>query len=527
MSLYAPTRPEDLMATLLDIERRLDNVEGVRGKRLSSEHENYLKTDGSRYMTGALDMDGNEIVNAKNPVLSADVHKGKVFLNSDTNQFEVNWGTDLDGVDTDDVPEGSANLYYTDVRARASQSATYPLEYDSSTGVHSSPAVLRSEKNIMLNAFRIAVNGSIGPLKMVDAFTDEFEDESGVDTAASTNESYDATDDFYKPTSTQGSALLDGTGDSLSVPDHADWAFGSGDFTMDLWVRLGKLPSTANQELITQWSSTTTDYSFLWRLTTDDKITFYYSENGSTTLSIASNILSWSLDTWYHLAVVRNGTTLTFYRDGVDSGGGTITETLWDTADSLYIGSRTDVSFFQGHMDEIRISKGIARWTANFTPPTSKYSSDANTQLLLHCNGPDGSTTFTDDGNTGHTVTANGDAQIDTAQYKFTGITDNMTLISNAETAESQPDDARIFIWEEDVDAITLNTDLKGSVSRDGGTTFSQATLASEGDYETGKQILSGSVDISAQPAGTSMVYKIETLNNKDLKLHGVGLSWR
>jgi len=102
----------------------------------------------------------------------------------------------------------------------------------------------------------------------------------------------------------------------------------------------------------------------------------------------------------------------------------------------------------------------------------------------------------------------------------------NMTLQSNSFTAEAQPDIARIVIFEEDVDSITLNTDLIASISRDGGTTFTNVTLVDEGNYESGKQILAASVDISGQPSGTSMEYKLITANTKDLKIHGVGLSW-
>lgn len=106
------------------------------------------------------------------------------------------------------------------------------------------------------------------------------------------------------------------------------------------------------------------------------------------------------------------------------------------------------------------------------------------------------------------------------------GITNNMTLISNSETAEAQPDTGRIVIFEEDVDSITENTHLKSYISRDNGTTYSQITLQDEGDYGSGKRILTGTVDISGQPAGTSMRYKIETLSNKSLKLHGCGMLW-
>ena len=90
----------------------------------------------------------------------------------------------------------------------------------------------------------------------------------------------------------------------------------------------------------------------------------------------------------------------------------------------------------------------------------------------------------------------------------------------------SDPIDARIVLFEEDVDAVTLNTDLKAWASRDGGTSFTQITLADEGDFETGKQILAGSADISGQPSGTSMKWKITTHNTTALNIHGVALQW-
>jgi hypothetical protein len=106
----------------------------------------------------------------------------------------------------------------------------------------------------------------------------------------------------------------------------------------------------------------------------------------------------------------------------------------------------------------------------------------------------------------------------------------DLTLISTATTAESAPSDARIVIFEQDIDSITINTDLKAYVSRDGGTNYSEVTLTDEGDYASGKQILAGSVDVSGQPSGTSMRWKIRGFNNsgdaKEFNLHGVCLTW-
>ena len=106
----------------------------------------------------------------------------------------------------------------------------------------------------------------------------------------------------------------------------------------------------------------------------------------------------------------------------------------------------------------------------------------------------------------------------------------DITLISTATTAQAAPSDARIVIFEQDIDSITLNTDLKAFVSRDNGSNYSEVTLTDEGDYASGKQIFAGSVDVSGQPSGTSMRYKIRGYNNsgdaKEFNLHGVCLTW-
>jgi len=121
-------------------------------------------------------------------------------------------------------------------------------------------------------------------------------------------------------------------------------------------------------------------------------------------------------------------------------------------------------------------------------------------------------------------------ADVDNTIYldniRVDGETQNMTLVSSAQEAENQPDNCRIIIFEEDTDSATLNTDLKAYCSRDSGANWVQATLSDKGDYTTGKRILVGESDVSNQAADKTMKYKIETLNNKDLKLHCVAILW-
>jgi hypothetical protein len=95
------------------------------------------------------------------------------------------------------------------------------------------------------------------------------------------------------------------------------------------------------------------------------------------------------------MAIVRVGVTVTFYHNGVNAGGaGSWGPTIGNTTPTIgvYAGSY----FLNGWIDEYRISN-VARYTANFTPSTTPFQNDANTVLLLHCDGTDASTVFTDD----------------------------------------------------------------------------------------------------------------------------------
>ena len=100
-------------------------------------------------------------------------------------------------------------------------------------------------------------------------------------------------------------------------------------------------------------------------------------------------------------------------------------------------------------------------------------------------------------------------------------------IVSNAFTAGTAPTTARIVLFEENVATPTLNTDIIASISRDGGTTFTTATLTDSG-YVTGasgQRILTGTATVSGQPSGTAMRWKLALANNA-VKIHGVSLAW-
>ena len=109
----------------------------------------------------------------------------------------------------------------------------------------------------------------------------------------------------------------------------------------------------------------------------------------------------------------------------------------------------------------------------------------------------------------------------------------NLTLKSVNTTAQSAPTKAdMVMLMENAVGTATLNTDIKGFISRDGGTTFTQGTLVDEGTWGTNKKILAfHDLDISAQPSGTSLCYKITTHNqsagSKETSVHATSIGWK
>ena len=142
-------------------------------------------------------------------------------------------------------------------------------------------------------------------------------------------------------------------------------------------------------------------------------------------------------------------------------------------------------------------------------PASTTFGTLPNTAPQLNYFGEDGYVLITGTGTT-------------TAQ-----VTSSTTIISNAFSTSSVPTSSRIVVFEEDVASPTLNTDIIASISRDGGSTFTNATLTDSG-YVTGssgQRILTGQATISGQPSGQSMRWKLALANNQ-VKIHGVSLQW-
>ena len=118
----------------------------------------------------------------------------------------------------------------------------------------------------------------------------------------------------------------------------------------------------------------------------------------------------------------------------------------------------------------------------------------------------------------------NGGAQDVTGQNGYAVITlgnstTNIDLESNSSTITADPTDLRFDFIITETDALTLGTDITVKGSRDGGTTFTAATLTKVGTLPTGESHIKAEVVVSGQPSGTAMRYKLETLNLKSLSV--------
>jgi hypothetical protein len=166
-----------------------------------------------------------------------------------------------------------------------------------------------------------------------------------------------------------GSMYFDGTGDYLL--GNGGQGLG-GNFTIEAWVyALG----------FTGEARTIVDTRDVWFSTSG--ILFYFDDTGKLItyldgLNRITSASSYSTSTWYHVAVVRSGSTITMYVNGTSVGTYTYSTALTDK--TVLVGTVTDSRDsgtawkFYGYIDDLRITKGYARYTTNFTPPTKALS---------------------------------------------------------------------------------------------------------------------------------------------------------
>jgi len=200
------------------------------------------------------------------------------------------------------------------------------------------------------------------------------------------------------------SLLLDGTGDHVVSMTDADFIFGTADFTIEGWVRYD---TRSGNNFMFSFGGGWAVYTFTNQWALFDGVSSNPILGGTT-----------ADDTWYHVALCRSGSTIRLFVDGTSIGSASNTTNF--ASNPIYLGSSpSGTNRMTGWIDEFRVTTS-ALYTSNFTPPSAEFDDPDVTSAivsLLHMEGSNGSTTFTDE--TGKTWTASGTATISTAQFKF------------------------------------------------------------------------------------------------------------
>ena len=168
-----------------------------------------------------------------------------------------------------------------------------------------------------------------------------------------------------------GSIEFNSAPDFCFAPSSVNFGFGDGNFTVEMWVYFR---NTGNGQLIFGDYANTTNYGIAFFTAANGTLNYYLSSTGSS-WNIASGVLigNISTSTWYHVALVRNGSTFTPYFNGVAGTTTTNSSALINAAPPFCVGGNLGGNSMDGFIDDLRITKGVARYTSNFTPPTQAF----------------------------------------------------------------------------------------------------------------------------------------------------------
>jgi hypothetical protein len=164
----------------------------------------------------------------------------------------------------------------------------------------------------------------------------------------------------------------------VSTPDDATLRFATGDFTLEFWIRFTSVTTIGGLFYILQKavSSDPAPWGFVL-VSASGKLQFFGCKDapfGSLAYQIES-LAALVTNTWYHIAGTRSGNTFTLWIDGVSQGTATYAGSLHSDAAHVVIGGADyalDVSV-EGYIDDVRFTGGVARYTANFSPPNKPH----------------------------------------------------------------------------------------------------------------------------------------------------------
>ena len=279
------------------------------------------------------------------------------------------------------------------------------------------------------------------------------------------------------------SIYFDGTGDYLRLSDPG-WNWESS-WTVDFWIRFSSLSGT--RTIWSQNSNTGGGSGKIRSYIHNSGNNLLLNHWGSSNESIEATGLGLSTNTWYHFEYVQSGSS-NFYLfvDGNLEASGTWSSTSCNPSHYFEIGREDYESgnYINAYIDEFRVSVGTARHTASFTTSTSAYAAE--------------------------NINATG----------------NFT--SASQTAQSSVSTmGAVILYKNNAGTATLNTDLVCQLSADGGSNYTTATLEAGGTFSTGISIAKVN-GLTIGTPGTAPKYKISFANQasgtKETQVHGVAM---
>jgi hypothetical protein len=176
------------------------------------------------------------------------------------------------------------------------------------------------------------------------------------------------------------------TAGHVKVPYSANYNLGAGDFTIDFWyypVTAGALASSFMCAQCDAAATASKRQSSICAVITSRKLRFYFWDDSANILTSSDSTTAFKNNSaWYHIAVVRNGNTITGYINGVPECTLDVTGKTLQSSDQDFVIGNLGVyvgdTYAKGYIDEFRLSKGIARWTADFSAslPSAAYTHD-------------------------------------------------------------------------------------------------------------------------------------------------------
>jgi hypothetical protein len=287
---------------------------------------------------------------------------------------------------------------------------------------------------------------------------------------------------------------FDGTGDYLKAPLDSSFQFGTGEFTIDFWFYQTTDPGSGLYDNFFHTASADgRGIGLIWGLQA--------APNNRMQLQMGTGSgwehpipyltgTTYQKNTWYHVAVLRTGTTMKVFIEGVEKYSATRSSDYDASHDGFWVGAWGAVppggGLMTGYMDEFRVSKGIARWTSNFTPPTKSYGSS--------------------------TTNATG------------------TLISDTQTAPAATTEVSgVILYKDNAGTATLGTHLKIYFTANNGTNWTEA--ASYGTPQTfsgtTKQVKLGKTTVtSGTQVKLKAVWASQASGSMETQLHGWAVNY-